>query len=65
MRVPVMTRMPDTRVPEPGLAQFLWADTRLAPIWVLVRFYLAYQWLNAGWRKLQDPEGSWVGANAG
>jgi thiosulfate dehydrogenase [quinone] large subunit len=55
----------DLQVPEPPLARFLFADTRLAPLWMVVRLYVGYEWLAAGWGKLHDPAGVWVGARAG
>jgi thiosulfate dehydrogenase [quinone] large subunit len=45
------------------LSYFFTADTRSAPLWFLVRLYLGWQWLQAGWEKLQDP--TWVGSGAG
>lgn len=35
----------------------------MAPFWTVVRVYLGWQWLVAGWGKVRDP--GWVGANAG
>ena len=40
---------------EPALARFLFADTRAAWLWLVVRVYLGYEWLLAGWDKLTDP----------
>lgn len=53
------------QIPEPPIARFLFADTRLAPLWAIIRLYLGYEWLTAGWGKLTDPAGVWVGAKAG
>jgi thiosulfate dehydrogenase (quinone) large subunit len=55
----------ESQVPEPNVARFLFADTRLAPVWLVVRVYLGYLWLVAGWEKLIDPSGIWVGSKAG
>jgi thiosulfate dehydrogenase (quinone) large subunit len=52
-----------TQIPEPPLTRFLFADTRLAWVWLIIRVYCGYQWLEAGWGKLQNP--AWFGANAG
>ena len=41
-----------TQVPEPPIARFLFADTRMAWFWLLVRLYVAYEWFTAGWEKL-------------
>ena len=52
-------------ISEPPLARFLFADIRLAPLWAVVRLYLGYQWFTAGWGKVTNPEGVWIGAKAG
>lgn len=55
----------ESQIPEPNIARFLFADTRLAPVWLIIRVYLGYLWLVAGWEKLTDPSGVWVGSKAG
>ncbi len=50
-------------IPEPPLARFLFADPRMAPIWLLIRLYVGWEWLMAGWAKVQNPV--WVGEKAG
>src|SRR5918995_731544 len=55
----------ESQIPEPNVARLLFADTRLAPVWLVVRVYLGYLWLVAGWGKLTDPSGIWVGSEAG
>ncbi len=50
-------------IPEPKLSRFLFADTRFSWFWLLVRFYVGYQWFIAGWEKLNNS--AWVGASAG
>ncbi len=52
-------------IPEPNITRFLFADTRLAPLWLLIRLYVGYEWLIAGWGKLTNPAGVWVGEKAG
>lgn len=52
-------------IPEPNITRLLFADTRMAPIWTLVRLYVGYEWLMAGWGKLTNPAGVWVGEQAG
>ncbi len=52
-------------IPEPAISRFLFADTRLAPLWTLIRLYVGYEWLSAGWGKLTNPSGVWVGDQAG
>lgn len=57
------TRDHQTHIPEPNIPRFLFADTRMAPVWLLVRVYLGYLWLTAGWGKLFEP--GWIGSEAG
>jgi len=40
------------QIPEPPLARFLFADTRMAWVWLIVRLYVGWQWLVAGTEKL-------------
>ena len=50
-------------IPEPNLTRFLFADTRMAPFWFVVRVYLGYLWLMEGIGKV--TEGGWIGQGAG
>lgn len=52
-----------TIYPEPKITQFLFALKWMAVVWTVVRIYLGWWWLTAGWGKVQNP--NWVGANAG
>ncbi|MDX2006498.1 MAG: DoxX family membrane protein [Meiothermus sp.] len=56
---------PNTQVAEPSLARFLFADVRLSPLWLVLRIWLGWHWLEAGWGKLTNPAGVWVGEKAG
>jgi len=38
-------------IPEPSITRFLFADTRMAPVWLLLRLWLGYEWLHAAWGK--------------
>ncbi len=62
---PAPVRKSHLEIPEPNFSKFLFADTRLAPLWTLVRLYVGYEWLMAGWGKLTNPAGVWVGEKAG
>lgn len=42
-------------VQDPPLARFLFADARSGWLWLLVRLWLGYQWIEAGWHKAMDP----------
>lgn len=50
-------------IPEPRLSRFLFADTRMSWFWLVVRVYVGWQWLEAGWSKLHNA--AWVGDKAG
>jgi thiosulfate dehydrogenase [quinone] large subunit len=52
-----------TQIPEPPVATFLFADTRMAVVWLIIRLYAGWEWLTAGWAKFNDP--NWTGAGAG
>ena len=52
-----------TQIPEPAIARFLFADTRLAWFWLIVRVYAGWQWLDAGLDKWANP--AWIGPDAG
>jgi thiosulfate dehydrogenase (quinone) large subunit len=43
-----------TVIADPPLARFLFSDTRMALVWLLVRVYVGWAWLEAGWHKIQD-----------
>jgi thiosulfate dehydrogenase [quinone] large subunit len=51
------------QIDEPPIAQLLFADTRLAWFWLLVRLYAGYEWLMAGLEKFGSPV--WTGAKTG
>lgn len=48
---------------EPRISKFLFASPRLAPLWLVIRIWLGWQWLSSGWGKVGNP--NWVGENAG
>lgn len=50
-------------IPEPALSRYLFADTRLSALWLLLRVWLGWRWLSSGWGKLGAP--AWTGENAG
>lgn len=51
------------QISDPPIAQFLFADTRMAWFWLAVRLYAGYEWLTAGLEKLGNP--AWTGAKGG
>lgn len=52
-----------TTYPEPRISRFLFASKAMAPFWTVVRIYLGWMWLTAGWGKVTSP--AWVGPEAG
>jgi thiosulfate dehydrogenase [quinone] large subunit len=52
-----------SQIPEPPLSRFLFADTKLAWLWLILRIYIGWQWLFAGYEKLISP--LWIGPKAG
>lgn len=40
---------------DPPFVQNLFGSTRWAWLWLLVRLYVGYEWLTAGWHKVGDP----------
>lgn len=50
-------------IPEPKLSRILFAETRIAWVWLVIRLYVGYQWLMAGWEKYTGT--GWVGDQAG
>lgn len=47
------------RIEDPALAKWLFNDPKSAWLWLILRVYLGYQWINAGLHKVADP--AWVG----
>ena len=50
-------------IEQSGFSHFFLADKRSAWLWLVVRLYIGWQWLQAGWEKMQDP--TWIGGQAG
>lgn len=46
-------------IQDPPVARFLFTDVRIAWLWLLVRLYIGYEWLDAGWHKIQST--AWMG----
>ncbi|HEX6129389.1 MAG TPA: DoxX family protein [Candidatus Limnocylindria bacterium] len=49
----------------PNFARYLFSNTRAGLFWLPIRLFLGFSWLVSGWGKFTDPDGSWVGSNAG
>lgn len=50
-------------IPEPKVSRFVFSDTRFSWVWLLLRLYVGYQWITAGWEKVTNA--AWVGPQAG
>src|SRR5574339_174031 len=50
-------------ITDPPFAQALFGSTNWAWLWLVVRLYVGWNWLNAGWGKVTNP--AWVGNKAG
>jgi len=48
-------RDPTTLLLDPPVARLLFQDTRLSPLWLIIRVYVGWTWLNSGWGKIQNP----------
>ena len=49
-------------IADPPFARTLFSSTRFAWLWLIVRLYVGYDWLSAGWGKLSG--GTWAGGGA-
>lgn len=50
-------------LPQSKLSRFVFQDTRMSWVWLIIRVYVGWEWLEAGWTKLHSPV--WVGSQAG
>ncbi len=53
----------ETKLREWPFAQFLFNNPRSSWIWLIIRLYVGWQWLEAGWGKLGSP--AWTGNASG
>jgi thiosulfate dehydrogenase (quinone) large subunit len=44
---------------DPPFYRMIFANTVMAPAWLIVRLYVGWQWISAGWDKVQG-EGNWL-----
>lgn len=65
MSAGTLGRAAGNEIPEPKISRLLFSDRRLVPVWLGIRLYVGGEWLRAGWEKLTDPSGVWVGSKAG
>ncbi|MCU0494433.1 MAG: DoxX family membrane protein [Chloroflexaceae bacterium] len=48
----------EVTIPDPPIAHALFSTTRFAWLFLILRMYLGYAWIDAGWHKVTDPK--WV-----
>jgi thiosulfate dehydrogenase (quinone) large subunit len=51
------------QITDPPFAQALFGKVSWAWLWLIVRLYVGWTWLQAGWEKVTNP--AWVGSQAG
>jgi thiosulfate dehydrogenase [quinone] large subunit len=51
------------RLEDPPVARALFGEVRWAWIWLIIRLYAGYEWLHAGWGKLNSQ--AWIGGKSG
>ncbi|MEE8422281.1 MAG: DoxX family protein [Dehalococcoidia bacterium] len=44
---------------DPPLYRMIFANTVMAPAWLIVRLYVGWQWISSGWHKVHG-EGNWL-----
>jgi thiosulfate dehydrogenase [quinone] large subunit len=55
----VVTKRGEILIPDPPIAHTLFSTTKFAWLFALLRVYLGWSWIDAGWHKVTDPK--WVG----
>jgi len=55
--------MRNVEISEPKISRFVFGNTGFSFVWFIVRLYVGYEWLIAGWEKIKNPV--WVGSKAG
>ncbi|MDF2670512.1 MAG: putative rane protein [Paenibacillus sp.] len=53
----------DWVIPENPVSHFLFSSTRASWIWLIIRLYVGYAWVTAGWKKVNSD--AWTGEKAG
>ena len=50
-------------IQDPPIAQFLFQNSKASIIWLILRLYIGYEWIEAGWHKFTDP--AWMETGQG
>jgi thiosulfate dehydrogenase (quinone) large subunit len=62
MKTKLATAQGEITLPDPPFAHKLFSTTAFAWLWAIVRIYVGYQWIEAGWHKLTG--GGWIDGGA-
>jgi thiosulfate dehydrogenase [quinone] large subunit len=60
---PIQSKNEPILVPENPVSRYLFNSVASSWIWLIIRLYLGYAWIKAGWKKVNAD--AWVGDNAG
>lgn len=55
---PTVQKGGEVTIPDPPFAHTLFSTTRFAWLWAIIRLYVGYSWLSAGWGKISG--GTWA-----
>src|SRR4051812_1479581 len=58
MKTQITTGKGEVTIPDPPIAHLLFSTTRFAWLFAIIRIYLGYQWVTAGYHKLTG--GGWI-----
>ena len=50
-------------IEEPEFSKFIFQNPKFAWFWLIIRIYVGWEWLSAGWEKIHSA--AWVGSQAG
>jgi len=62
MNAKLVNAQREVTIPDPPFAHKLFSTTAFAWLWAIVRIYLGYQWIEAGWHKITG--GGWIDGGA-
>lgn len=55
----------DGYIDEPPVSRWLFGSVQAAPIWLVARLWLGYEWLHSGWEKVfGEGRDAWMGGGA-
>lgn len=54
----IVNRRGEITIPDPPIAHKLFSTTKFAWLWLIIRIYLGWTWLNSGWGKISG--GTWM-----